>query len=259
MTKRGETAHLTISKTKFVLKYRWKCGALAKFCVASKFETGNAEKFEDTSILCIWNIWLSKINWQNGKNYLLSHIKIYEHKRDKIISMYQKINISEFGRCNVQSSSKAAIPRSSWKASPSLWQVGLAGGYLFVCIQICLLIVILRFGENSFKNSLPSGGRGYLFVCFEICPKVPPLLFSDQTFFPQGGGDSLLREDAAGDFWDISHHDYHRVRFNIRAFYKMPLGSIGLFYRFICSHFLNHLLDIYYGGLRSNHFKTEDN
>ena len=50
MTKRGETAHLTISKTKFVLRHRWKCGASAIFCVASNFETGNAEKFDDTSM-----------------------------------------------------------------------------------------------------------------------------------------------------------------------------------------------------------------
>ena len=46
----------------------------------------------------------------------------------------------------------------------------------------------------------------------------------------------------------------------------MPLGSISKnikVVRFICSHFysqfLNHLLDIYNGGLRSNHFETEDN
>ena len=39
----------------------------------------------------------------------------------------------------------------------------------------------------------------------------------------------------------------------------MPLGSIKLLDRFISSHFLNHLLDIYNGGIRSNHFKTEDN
>ena len=39
----------------------------------------------------------------------------------------------------------------------------------------------------------------------------------------------------------------------------MPLGSIKLLYRFICSHFLNHLFDIYNGGLCSNYFKREDN
>ena len=46
----------------------------------------------------------------------------------------------------------------------------------------------------------------------------------------------------------------------------MPLGSISKnikVVRFICSHFyshfLNHLLDIYNGGLRSNHFETKDN
>ena len=46
-----------------------------------------------------------------------------------------------------------------------------------------------------------------LFVCFQICSKAPFfLLFSDLEKIPskifclQGGGDSLLREDAAGDF-----------------------------------------------------------
>ena len=110
MTKRGKTAHLTIRKTKFVLRYRWKCGASAKFCVASKFETGNVEKSEDTSMYLKYLAWQKELT--GWKKHLLSHINTYEHMRDKIISIYQKIKI-RIDRYNVQSSSKAAIPRSS--------------------------------------------------------------------------------------------------------------------------------------------------
>ena len=81
MTKRGKTAHLTIRKTKFVLRYRWKCGASAKFCVASKFEIGNVERFEDTSM------YLKDLAWQKEltewKKHLLSHIKMYDVSKNQ--------------------------------------------------------------------------------------------------------------------------------------------------------------------------------
>ena len=129
--------------------------------------------------LCIKRYLAWQKNWQNGRNTSWA------------ISRYMNTCERKLLRCIKKSKSELAGAMFGFLSKPLFrdlheklhqafgeldWQVDI---YFFVCFQICL--------------KLP------LFCCSRICRK-----FRQKTFCLQGGGDSLLREDAPGDFWDIS-------------------------------------------------------